>query len=114
MELDQADILVWDVVSGKQVGWSVAALCVCCPSVAQWCKTRVLTTPAHPQRNHTCVQVARLQYHSSLVRDCSWHPFEPELTSVSWEGRVVSWGPQLPQQQQRLPRSDRDVLRGYY
>jgi hypothetical protein len=57
-------------------------------------------------------QVARLQYHTSLVRDCSWHPYEPELTSVSWDGRVVSWAPQPPAR--ALPRGHQDVLRGYF
>jgi WD repeat-containing protein 23 len=26
------------------------------------------------------------------VRDCSWHPLEPELATVSWDGSVVAWG----------------------
>ncbi len=37
-------------------------------------------------------QVRRLQYHSNLVRDCSWHPHRPELATVSWDGSVVQWG----------------------
>lgn len=36
--------------------------------------------------------VQRLQHHSNLVRDCSWHPHRPELTTVSWDGSVVTWG----------------------
>ncbi|KAF5199775.1 Ddb1- and cul4-associated factor, partial [Thalictrum thalictroides] len=31
-------------------------------------------------------QVARLDHHSSTVRDCSWHPFYPMLASCSWDG----------------------------
>ncbi|KAL5701524.1 L14B [Ranunculus cassubicifolius] len=31
-------------------------------------------------------QVARLEHHSSTVRDCSWHPFHPLLVSSSWDG----------------------------
>ncbi|KAF6262050.1 WD40-repeat-containing domain protein [Scenedesmus sp. NREL 46B-D3] len=40
--------------------------------------------------------VAHFEYHRALVRDCSWHPYEPEMTSVSWDGRVVSWGVSPP------------------
>jgi WD repeat-containing protein 23 len=39
-----------------------------------------------------CLQVAGFQYHRMLVRDCSWHPYEPELATVSWDGTVVTWG----------------------
>ena len=28
--------------------------------------------------------VQRLSHHKTLVRDCSWHPYEPHLTTVSW------------------------------
>lgn len=45
------------------------------------------------------LQVAQFEYHRAMVRDCSWHPYEPEMTSVSWDGSVVSWGPGLPQKQ---------------
>eukprot|EP00878_Enallax_costatus_P018481 GHUV01019456.1.p1 GENE.GHUV01019456.1~~GHUV01019456.1.p1 ORF type:complete len:369 (+),score=74.08 GHUV01019456.1:1185-2291(+) len=41
--------------------------------------------------------VAQFEHHRALVRDCSWHPYEPELTTVSWDGSIVSWGPGLPQ-----------------
>lgn len=36
-------------------------------------------------------QVAVLRHHRAIVRDCSWHPSDPELTSVSWDGTCVSW-----------------------
>lgn len=36
--------------------------------------------------------VNTLHAHDHLVRDCSWHPTEPELTTVSWDGTVISWG----------------------
>jgi WD40 repeat protein len=32
-----------------------------------------------------------LRHHRAIVRDASWHPHEPELASVSWDGTVVSW-----------------------
>lgn len=35
--------------------------------------------------------VAKLQYHRSTVRDCSWHPSYPMLISSSWDGDVVKW-----------------------
>ncbi|KAI8522813.1 hypothetical protein RHMOL_Rhmol13G0025800 [Rhododendron molle] len=36
-------------------------------------------------------QVVRLEYHSSTVRDCSWHPQYPILVSSSWDGDIVKW-----------------------
>ncbi|KAG8370687.1 hypothetical protein BUALT_Bualt13G0009200 [Buddleja alternifolia] len=36
-------------------------------------------------------QVAKLRYHRSTVRDCSWHPIYPMLVSSSWDGEVVKW-----------------------
>ncbi|KAL3531393.1 hypothetical protein ACH5RR_010715 [Cinchona calisaya] len=39
----------------------------------------------------TGAQVAKLQYHKSTIRDCSWHPSYPMLVSSSWDGDVVKW-----------------------
>lgn len=50
------------------------------------------------------VQVSKLQYHQSLVRDCSWHPYEPELTTVSWDGTIISWGVEAPSKPLRRHR----------
>ncbi|XP_043719249.1 LEC14B homolog isoform X1 [Telopea speciosissima] len=36
-------------------------------------------------------QVARLEYHDSTVRDCSWHPSYPMLVSSSWDGIIAKW-----------------------
>ncbi|CAK9151000.1 unnamed protein product [Ilex paraguariensis] len=36
-------------------------------------------------------QVAKLKYHKSTIRDCSWHPNYPMLVSSSWDGDVVKW-----------------------
>ncbi|KAL7611433.1 hypothetical protein Lser_V15G10518 [Lactuca serriola] len=36
-------------------------------------------------------QVARLEYHDQIVRDCSWHPFDPMIGSSSWDGVIASW-----------------------
>lgn len=36
-------------------------------------------------------QVAKLQHHTSTVRDCSWHPTYPMLVSSAWDGDVVKW-----------------------
>lgn len=33
--------------------------------------------------------VREMKQHRSLVRDCSWHPHLPHITSVSWDGTVV-------------------------
>ncbi|GAA0149035.1 LEC14B-like protein [Lithospermum erythrorhizon] len=39
----------------------------------------------------TGAQVAKLQYHKSTVRDCSWHPNYPMLVSSSFDGDIVKW-----------------------
>lgn len=39
----------------------------------------------------TGAQVARLNYHRQIVRDCSWHPFNPMLGSSSWDGVIANW-----------------------
>ncbi|XP_027156471.1 LEC14B protein [Coffea eugenioides] len=39
----------------------------------------------------TGAQVAKLQYHKSAIRDCSWHPNYPMLVSSSWDGDVAKW-----------------------
>ncbi|XP_010522675.1 PREDICTED: LEC14B protein [Tarenaya hassleriana] len=36
-------------------------------------------------------QVGVLRFHSSPVRDCSWHPHQPMLVSSSWDGDIVKW-----------------------
>lgn len=36
-------------------------------------------------------RVARLNYHKQIVRDCSWHPFNPMLGSSSWDGVIANW-----------------------
>lgn len=38
-------------------------------------------------------EVGRLQHHVAPVRECSWHPTDPLLVSVSWDGCVVKWEP---------------------
>lgn len=35
--------------------------------------------------------VARLKFHDQIVRDCSWHPFNPMLGSSSWDGVIANW-----------------------
>ncbi|KAL5995085.1 L14B [Asimina triloba] len=39
----------------------------------------------------TGAQIEKLKYHTSTVRDCSWHPFYPVLVSSSWDGSIVRW-----------------------
>nr|XP_043638897.1 LEC14B homolog [Erigeron canadensis] len=39
----------------------------------------------------TGAKVARLRYHDQIVRDCSWHPFNPMLGSSSWDGAIANW-----------------------
>ncbi|KAI3787223.1 hypothetical protein L1987_41554 [Smallanthus sonchifolius] len=35
--------------------------------------------------------VAKLKFHDQIVRDCSWHPFNPMLGSSSWDGVIANW-----------------------
>ncbi|GBF87871.1 hypothetical protein Rsub_00583 [Raphidocelis subcapitata] len=44
----------------------------------------------------TAKEVSVLSHHRAIVRDCSWHPYEPELSSVSWDGTLVSWDAAAP------------------
>ncbi|EFJ51643.1 hypothetical protein VOLCADRAFT_103278 [Volvox carteri f. nagariensis] len=37
------------------------------------------------------VEGSPLRLHRKLVRDVSWHPFDPVLATVSWDGTVVRW-----------------------
>ncbi len=32
-----------------------------------------------------------LNHHREIVRDCSWHPHDPCLTSASFDGTLVTW-----------------------
>lgn len=39
----------------------------------------------------TGARVAKLKFHDQIVRDCSWHPFDPMLGSSSWDGVIANW-----------------------
>lgn len=59
--------------------------------------------------------VDRLYHHRALVRDCSWHPTEPLLTSVSWDGTVVTWVPEVGENSRhKLPQSTGDAMSDYW
>ncbi|KAJ3669647.1 hypothetical protein LUZ60_011597 [Juncus effusus] len=34
---------------------------------------------------------AKLAWHGSIIRDCSWHPYNPTLVSSSWDGYIARW-----------------------
>ncbi|GER30184.1 transducin family protein / WD-40 repeat family protein [Striga asiatica] len=36
-------------------------------------------------------QVAKLDYHEDVVRDCNWHPHFPMIVSSSWDGMISRW-----------------------
>eukprot|EP00271_Cylindrocystis_brebissonii_P003415 TRINITY_DN14373_c0_g1_i1.p1 TRINITY_DN14373_c0_g1~~TRINITY_DN14373_c0_g1_i1.p1 ORF type:complete len:674 (-),score=99.36 TRINITY_DN14373_c0_g1_i1:561-2582(-) len=36
-------------------------------------------------------EVGLLKHHRQPVRDCSWHPSQPSLVSVSWDGNLAQW-----------------------
>eukprot|EP00210_Caulerpa_lentillifera_P005138 g4910.t1 len=38
--------------------------------------------------------VKTLKKHRSVVRDCSWHPYNATIVSTSWDGRMIEWTPQ--------------------
>ena len=58
--------------------------------------------------------VQELSHHQTLVRDCSWHPYHPHLTTVSWDGSVVEWGPQETQHRGDLPKPGEDRMEDFY
>jgi len=35
--------------------------------------------------------VSKLQGHRACVRDVAWHPYEPVITTSSWDGSVGCW-----------------------
>jgi len=35
--------------------------------------------------------VERLSWHSSVIRDCTWHPCYPTIVTSSWDGYVARW-----------------------
>lgn len=39
----------------------------------------------------TGARVAKLKFHDQIIRDCSWHPFDPMLGSSSWDGVIANW-----------------------
>ncbi|KAK6628672.1 hypothetical protein RUM43_002487 [Polyplax serrata] len=45
--------------------------------------------------------------HRAPVRDASWHPHKPELTSVSWDGKIIRW---TYQEKQWLDSDDEENL----
>lgn len=58
-------------------------------------------------------KVAKLEYHKSTVRDCSWHPYYPMLVSSSWDGDIVKW--EFPGNGESLtPAAKRKQLRRRY
>ncbi|GIL45394.1 hypothetical protein Vafri_2645 [Volvox africanus] len=42
------------------------------------------------------VESSPLKLHRKLVRDVSWHPFDPVLATVSWDGTIVRWNAAQP------------------
>lgn len=42
--------------------------------------------PCRPCPHHVC----------RCVRDCSWHPYLPLLATVSFDGSVTTWEPEVP------------------
>merc|ERR1711879_854795 len=36
-------------------------------------------------------KTAEFKFHRSVVRDCDWHPEQPLVASVGWDGSVVRW-----------------------
>eukprot|EP01026_Neomeris_dumetosa_P041188 TRINITY_DN34071_c0_g1_i5.p1 TRINITY_DN34071_c0_g1~~TRINITY_DN34071_c0_g1_i5.p1 ORF type:complete len:586 (+),score=64.29 TRINITY_DN34071_c0_g1_i5:32-1759(+) len=49
------------------------------------------TGKIHVYDTVTAHQVKVLNFHDSVVRDCSWHPYKQMFCSVGWDGAVVQW-----------------------
>ncbi|GMH42992.1 hypothetical protein BSKO_10914 [Bryopsis sp. KO-2023] len=59
---------------------------------------RYIYTGSHRGKVHvfdliSAEQVEVLDFHRSVVRDCSWHPYDMTLASVSWDGNIIRWSP---------------------
>ncbi|OEL32474.1 LEC14B-like protein [Dichanthelium oligosanthes] len=35
--------------------------------------------------------IERLCWHGSIIRDCTWHPYNPTLVTSSWDGYLARW-----------------------
>uniref|UniRef100_A0A0D3G345 Uncharacterized protein n=1 Tax=Oryza barthii TaxID=65489 RepID=A0A0D3G345_9ORYZ len=35
--------------------------------------------------------VEKLSWHGSIIRDCTWHPYNPTIVSSSWDGYLARW-----------------------
>ncbi|KAK9810228.1 hypothetical protein WJX72_007006 [[Myrmecia] bisecta] len=58
-----------------------------------------------------------LSYHHEIVRDCSWHPYDPLLVTTAFDGTVVAWEYQDPHQEIKpkgLPAPSYDQYTGFY
>lgn len=73
---------------------SNVATCECCLS---WLESASLPPCTHAADTITAEPVAKLGgYHRECVRDCSWHPHLPLLATVSFDGSVALWEPEVP------------------
>jgi WD repeat-containing protein 23 len=62
-------------------------------------------------------EVAALAYHREIVRDCSWHPTQPMLATVSWDGSIVMWAPPRDDEKGRkadMPEPGWDELEDHF
>jgi WD repeat-containing protein 23 len=35
--------------------------------------------------------VEKLSWHGSIIRDCTWHPYNLTIVSSSWDGYLARW-----------------------
>lgn len=58
----------------------------------------------------TCKLVHRLEdYHFQCVRDCCWHPYDPVLVTVGFDGCLVEWRTS-PQGEQAMEMEEATAL----
>ena len=73
---------IFDIVTGEQV----------CPDDAP--DIFFSSAGLGNEQFHPFLQVSTLgNHHIDVVRDCSWHPTQPMLVTVSWDGDIMQWGP---------------------
>jgi len=48
--------------------------------------------------------VSKLSGHSAIIRDLSWHPFDTNIVTTSWDGSVWTWGIEEVTGEQQQPR----------
>ena len=61
--------------------------------------------------------IDRLKYHREVVRDVSWHPYEPTIVTACFDGTLLEWGyseETMQDAKKKLPDPSWDTLEEQY